>query len=182
MSMGFLVDKKSAVVWRGLMVMSAIQKLLRHVLWGPLDYLVIDMPPGTGDVQLSIAQNIPVSGSVVVTTPQDLALSDARRAVEMFRQVNIPNLGIIENMNVYVCPKCNHHEYIFGQDGGHTIAREIGSEILGSIPLVKHLCLLSDNGQPIVLAQPDHPVSLIFKSIAHRIICKFQDQNAGTHV
>ncbi|KAK6961218.1 iron-sulfur protein NUBPL [Biomphalaria glabrata] len=172
MSMGFLVDEQSAVVWRGLMVMSAIQKLLRNVLWGPLDFLVIDMPPGTGDVQLSITQNIPLSGSIVVTTPQDLALLDARRAVDMFRQVNVPNLGIIENMSVFVCPKCNHHEHIFGQEGGQSIANEIGSEILGSIPLVKELCFLSDNGQPVVVAEPENPVSLIFRSIADKVVRK----------
>ncbi|XP_059167046.1 iron-sulfur protein NUBPL-like [Physella acuta] len=180
MSMGFLVDEKSAIVWRGLMVMSAIQKLLREVLWGPLDYLVVDMPPGTGDVQLSISQNIPVSGSIVVTTPQDLALLDARRALDMFQQVKIPNLGIIENMSVFICPNCNHHEHIFGENGGHQIAREMGLEILGAVPLNGSICRLSDSGHPIVIAQPSSPVTEVFKSIAEKVIKKLpiQDQTS----
>ncbi|GFR81089.1 iron-sulfur cluster carrier protein [Elysia marginata] len=130
MSMGFLVDQQSAIVWRGLMVMSAIQRLIRQVAWGPLDYLVVDMPPGTGDVQLSISQNIPVSGSVVVTTPQDLSLLDARRALTMFQQVDVPCLGLVENMSVFVCPCCGHQENIFGQDGGANLAREVGATVL----------------------------------------------------
>uniref|UniRef100_A0A0B6ZDU8 Iron-sulfur cluster transfer protein NUBPL n=1 Tax=Arion vulgaris TaxID=1028688 RepID=A0A0B6ZDU8_9EUPU len=180
MSMGFLVDEKSAIVWRGLMVMSAVQKLLREVLWGPLDYLIIDMPPGTGDVQLSISQNVPISGSVIVTTPQDLALLDARRAIDMFSQVNVPNLGIIENMSVFLCPKCGHQEHIFGEDGGKNIAKEMGSEILGEIPLNRSLCQTSDSGQPIVITQPDSPLSQIYKSIALKVIKKLEDQ--GKHL
>ncbi|CAL1533106.1 unnamed protein product [Lymnaea stagnalis] len=172
MSMGFLVDDKAAIVWRGLMVMSAIQKLLREVVWGPLDYLVVDMPPGTGDVQLSIAQNIPVSGSIIVTTPQDLALLDARRAMDMFRQVHIKCLGIVENMSVFVCPNCNHQEHIFGEDGGKHIAQQMGTEILGSVPLSKSICHFSDSGHPVVLAEPNSPVSEVFKSIAVKVISK----------
>ncbi|CAG5134590.1 unnamed protein product, partial [Candidula unifasciata] len=176
MSMGFLVDEKSAIVWRGLMVMSAIQKMLREVLWGPLDYLVVDMPPGTGDVQLSISQNIPVSGSVIVTTPQDLALLDARRALDMFSQVSVPNLGIIENMSVFLCPNCGHQEHIFGEGGAKNIALEMGSEILGEVPLNKSLCELSDSGQPIVISQPDSPFSQIYRSVAEKIVKKLKDQ------
>ncbi|BFZ15618.1 hypothetical protein BsWGS_18657 [Bradybaena similaris] len=176
MSMGFLVDEKSAIVWRGLMVMSAVQKMLREVVWGPLDYLVVDMPPGTGDVQLSISQNIPVSGSVIVTTPQDLALLDARRALDMFSQVNVPNLGIIENMSVFLCPNCGHQEHIFGEGGAKNIAMEMGCEILGEVPLNKSLCELSDSGQPIVVSKSDSPFSQIYRSIAEKIVQKLNDQ------
>ncbi|KAK3088170.1 hypothetical protein FSP39_015641, partial [Pinctada imbricata] len=131
MSMGFLVDEKSPIVWRGLMVMSAVQRLLRQVAWGPLDYLVVDMPPGTGDVQLSLSQNIPIDGAVIVSTPQDIALLDARRGTEMFRKVDVPVLGLVQNMSVYVCPKCGHTDHIFGQNGASAIAQDMNLEILG---------------------------------------------------
>jgi len=132
MSMGFLVEEGSPIVWRGLMVMSAIEKLLRQVAWGELDILVIDMPPGTGDTQLSISQHIPISGAVIVTTPQDIALLDARRGAEMFRKVDVPVLGLIQNMSHYVCPKCQHKAYIFGQDGARNVAKEMDLELLGT--------------------------------------------------
>nr|XP_015206085.1 PREDICTED: iron-sulfur protein NUBPL isoform X2 [Lepisosteus oculatus] len=131
MSMGFLVEDTAPVVWRGLMVMSAIEKLLRQVDWGTLDYLVVDMPPGTGDVQLSVTQNIPIAGAVVVSTPQDLALLDARRGAEMFRKVNVPVLGLIQNMSVFQCPKCQHQSHIFGADGARELAESLGVEVLG---------------------------------------------------
>jgi len=174
MSMGFLVDEKSAVVWRGLMVMSAVQKLLREVLWGPLDYLVIDMPPGTGDVQLSISQNIPVSGSVIVTTPQDLALADARRAVTMFRQVGVPCLGLVENMSVYVCPCCGHQEHIFGQHGADSLTADTGAHILGEVPLTRSIRELSDSGQPLTIVRPDGVESQVYKSIAEKVMTNLQ--------
>lgn len=130
--MGFLVEESSAMVWRGLMVMSAIQKLLRQVDWGVLDVLVVDLPPGTGDTQLTISQQIPVSGAVLVTTPQDIALLDARRGAEMFKNVNIPVLGIVQNMSVFVCPSCGHSHPLFGSDGAQKLSSELGIELLGT--------------------------------------------------
>ncbi|KAL5013020.1 hypothetical protein ScPMuIL_011571 [Solemya velum] len=155
MSMGFLVDEKTPVVWRGLMVMSAIQRLLRQVVWGPLDYLVVDMPPGTGDTQLSLSQNIPIDGVVIVSTPQDIALLDARRGAEMFRKVNAPVLGLIQNMSVYVCPNCGHTEHVFGNDGAQKVATEMGLDILGDVPLHMSIRETSDSGKPVVVSQPD---------------------------
>ncbi|KAK3739383.1 hypothetical protein QZH41_015769, partial [Actinostola sp. cb2023] len=171
MSMGFLVEEGAAIVWRGLMVMSAIEKLLRQVAWGPLDVLVIDMPPGTGDTQLSISQLIPVSGAVIVTTPQDIALMDARRGAEMFRQVNIPvrmyysrfrmsgrPMAVVTvtvtNMSHYVCPNCSHTTYIFGRDGASAVAQDMGIEVLGDVPLDIQIRETSDQGKPIVVSQP----------------------------
>ncbi|TMS21668.1 Iron-sulfur protein NUBPL [Larimichthys crocea] len=131
MSMGFLVEDVAPIVWRGLMVMSAIDKLLRQVDWGSLDYLVVDMPPGTGDVQLSITQNIPIAGAVIVSTPQDIALLDARRGAEMFKKVNVPVLGLVQNMSVFQCPNCNHQTHIFGSDGARQLADTLGVQLLG---------------------------------------------------
>ncbi|XP_049514743.1 iron-sulfur protein NUBPL-like isoform X2 [Dermacentor silvarum] len=139
MSMGFLVDNKMPIVWRGLMVMSAIEKLLRQVAWGPLDYLVVDMPPGTGDTQLSISQNIPVSGVVVVTTPQEIALIDARKGAEMFRKVSVPVLGLVQNMSRLACPSCGHESHIFGKDGATELAKEMALDILGMLLLAMSL-------------------------------------------
>ncbi|XP_046577123.1 iron-sulfur protein NUBPL-like [Haliotis rubra] len=175
MSMGFLVEENAAIVWRGLMVMAAIERLTRQVSWTPLDYLVIDMPPGTGDVQLSISQNIPVSGAVVVTTPQDIALQDARRGAEMFRKVNVPVLGLIQNMSVFVCPKCGHQEHIFGKDGAEGIAREMNLDIIGDIPLHRRIRELSDTGQPIVIAEPDSPQAETYRSIAKTVLERLQN-------
>ncbi|GFO18379.1 Iron-sulfur cluster carrier protein [Plakobranchus ocellatus] len=180
MSMGFLIDAKSAVVWRGLMVMSAVQRLIREVVWGPLDYLVVDMPPGTGDVQLSISQNIPVSGSIVVTTPQDLSLLDARRALTMFQQVNVPCLGLVENMSVFVCPCCGHKESIFGEDGGKNLAQEVGTTILGCVPLHRSIRELSDTGQPVAVAQPESPHAQVYREIAEKVISQLNSSKANS--
>uniref|UniRef100_A0A7N4NKY4 Iron-sulfur cluster transfer protein NUBPL n=1 Tax=Sarcophilus harrisii TaxID=9305 RepID=A0A7N4NKY4_SARHA len=154
MSMGFLVEEKAPVVWRGLMVMSAIEKMIRQVDWGQLDYLVIDMPPGTGDVQLSVSQNVPVSGAVIVSTPQDIALMDAHKGAEMFRKVHVPVLGLIQNMSVFQCPKCKHETHIFGADGAKKLAKTLGLDVLGDIPLHLNIRETSDSGQPIVFSQP----------------------------
>ncbi|KAG7510083.1 iron-sulfur protein NUBPL [Solea senegalensis] len=163
MSMGFLVDDAAPIVWRGLMVMSAMEKLLRQVDWGSLDYLVIDMPPGTGDVQLSITQNIPVAGAVIVSTPQDIALLDARRGAEMFKKVNVPILGLVQNMSVFHCPKCQHQTHIFGSDGARQLAHTLGEEFLGDVPLHLNIRESSDRGQPVVVSCPQSPeVWLIF--------------------
>lgn len=169
MSMGFLVEENAPIVWRGLMVMSAIQKLLRQVAWGPLDYLVVDMPPGTGDTQLSISQNIPINGAVIVSTPQDIALLDARKGAEMFRKVEVPVLGLVQNMSVYVCPKCGHHEHIFGKDGIDKIAKAMHLDILGDIPLNKQIREGCDSGKPILITDPNCPESLIYKDIARKV-------------
>ncbi|XP_017921925.1 PREDICTED: iron-sulfur protein NUBPL isoform X1 [Capra hircus] len=155
MSMGFLVEETAPLVWRGLMVMSAIEKLLRQVDWGQLDYLVVDMPPGTGDVQLSVSQNIPISGAVIVSTPQDIALMDAHRGAEMFRKVHVPVLGLVQNMSVFQCPKCKHKTHIFGADGARRLARTLDLDILGDIPLHLNIREASDTGQPIVFSQPE---------------------------
>ncbi|KAL7992505.1 hypothetical protein Chor_016761 [Crotalus horridus] len=158
MSMGFLVEETAPIVWRGLMVMSAIEKLLRQVDWHQLDYLVIDMPPGTGDIQLSISQNIPIAGAVIVSTPQDIALLDAHKGAEMFRKVNVPVLGLIQNMSVFQCPKCKHETHIFGADGVKKLAKTIGIDVLGDIPLHVHIRETSDSGKPIVISQPQSNV------------------------
>ncbi|NWT44371.1 NUBPL protein, partial [Chroicocephalus maculipennis] len=162
MSMGFLIEETAPVVWRGLMVMSAVEKLLRQVDWGQLDYLVIDMPPGTGDVQLSVSQNIPVTGAVIISTPQDVALLDARKGAEMFRKVHVPVLGLIQNMSVFQCPKCKHETHIFGADGVRDLAETLGLDILGDIPLHVNIRETCDSGQPVVISQPQSDaVSLV---------------------
>ncbi|XP_052091498.1 iron-sulfur protein NUBPL-like [Mytilus californianus] len=169
MSIGFLVEEKSAIVWRGPMVMSAIQKLIRQVVWGPLDYLVVDMPPGTGDTQLSLSQNIPIDGAVIVSTPQDIALLDARRGTEMFEKVNVPVLGLIQNMNVYVCPNCGHTEHIFGKDGTKKLAEELSLDILGDVPLDIQIREGSDSGQPVVVSSPDSLQAQVYVNIAKKV-------------
>ncbi|XP_062974963.1 iron-sulfur cluster transfer protein NUBPL [Elgaria multicarinata webbii] len=170
MSMGFLVEETAPIVWRGLMVMSVIEKLLRQVDWHQLDYLVIDMPPGTGDVQLSISQNIPIAGAVIVSTPQDIALLDARRGTEMFRKVNVPVLGLVQNMSVFQCPKCKHETHIFGADGVQNLATNLGLDVLGDIPLHVHIRETSDAGKPIVVLQPQSNVTQAYLKIAAEIV------------
>ncbi|XP_022325301.2 iron-sulfur cluster transfer protein NUBPL-like isoform X2 [Crassostrea virginica] len=170
MSMGFLVEENAPIVWRGMMVMSALQKLLRQVAWGPLDYLVIDMPPGTGDTQLSISQNIPINGALIVSTPQDIALLDARKGAEMFRKVDVPVLGLIQNMSIYTCPNCGHQEHIFGKDGIDKIAKAMKLDILGDIPLNKHIREGCDMGKPILVTDPNCPESLVYKDIARKVM------------
>ncbi|MGH0172345.1 UNVERIFIED_CONTAM: hypothetical protein FKN15_063174 [Acipenser sinensis] len=228
--MGFLVEETAPIVWRGLMVMSAIERLLRQVEWGQLDYLVIDMPPGTGDVQLSITQNIPISGAVIVSTPQDIALLDARRGAEMFRKVNVPVewgqldylvidmppgtgdvqlsitqnipisgavivstpqdialldarrgaemfrkvnvpvLGLVQNMSVFHCPNCNHKTHIFGEDGATELANSLGVEVLGDIPLHINIREMSDKGQPVVVSKPDSPEAKAYLKVAAQVV------------
>ena len=180
MSMGLMAGDMAPIVWRGLMVMSAIQQMLRQVVWGPLDYLVVDMPPGTGDAQLTLAQNIPIDGAIIVSTPQDLALVDARRGVEMFRKVEVPTLGIIQNMSVFQCPNCGHEEHIFGKNGAGELAKEIGIELLGDIPLTGIIREMSDSGKPIVISEPESPQAQIYKEIAKKIIDKLPDYKDPT--
>ncbi|KAG5857474.1 hypothetical protein ANANG_G00019840 [Anguilla anguilla] len=170
MSMGFLVEETAPIVWRGLMVMSAIEKLLRQVDWGHLDYLVVDMPPGTGDVQLTITQNIPVAGAVIVSTPQDIALLDARRGAEMFRKVNVPVLGLVQNMSVFQCPNCQHQTHIFGEDGARELARTLGVDVLGDVPLHLNIREMSDRGQPVVVSSPDSPEAEAYRKVASAVV------------
>ncbi|KAI7852098.1 P-loop containing nucleoside triphosphate hydrolase protein [Circinella umbellata] len=170
MSMGFLVDKEAPVVWRGLMVMKALQQLLHQVDWGHLDLLVIDMPPGTGDVQLTITQQIELKGAVIISTPQDIALIDAVKGTNMFRKVDVPILGMVQNMSLFICPNCNHETHIFGNDGAVEMAQKMDIPFLGEVPLHADICQLSDAGKPIVVSQPDSPFAAHYRSIASKII------------
>lgn len=170
MSMGFLIEESAPIVWRGLMVMSAVEKLLRQVDWGQLDYLVIDMPPGTGDVHLSVSQNIPVTGAVIVSTPQDMALLDARKGAEMFRKVHVPVLGLVQNMSVFQCPKCKHETHIFGANGVRDLAKTLGLDVLGDVPLHLHIRETCDAGQPIVVSQPQSDMAKAYLRIANEIV------------
>lgn len=169
MSIGYLVDDKAAMVWRGPMVSAALQQLLNDTLWDNLDYLIIDLPPGTGDIQLTLAQKIPVSGAIVVTTPQDLALLDARRAYEMFHKVNVPVLGVVENMSTHVCSHCGHEEPIFGKGGGERLAKQYGLDFLGALPLDIHIREQTDSGKPTVVADPDGKNAKIYREIARKV-------------
>jgi ATP-binding protein involved in chromosome partitioning len=168
MSMGFLVDEDQPLIWRGPMVVSAFTQMLRDVAWSELDALIIDMPPGTGDVQLSMAQQVPLSGAVIVCTPQDLALIDARKGLNMFRKVDVPVLGIIENMSYYVCPKCGERADIFGHGGARLEAERLGLPFLGGVPLDMEIRVRSDEGRPIVATDPDGPHARVFRDIAAR--------------
>ncbi|WEJ94627.1 Iron-sulfur protein [Yamadazyma tenuis] len=172
MSMGYLIPPDSPVVWRGLMVMKALQQLLFEVEWSTLDYLVIDMPPGTGDTQLTISQQLKVDGAVIVSTPQDIALIDAVKGISMFEKVNIPILGLVQNMSYYLCPNCSHESHIFGHEGAARKAREMGIEVLSSIPLNEKICEQSDAGKPIVVVEPDSPVSAAYVEVAQKVIDK----------
>ncbi|MFZ0852299.1 MAG: iron-sulfur cluster carrier protein ApbC, partial [Hyphomicrobiaceae bacterium] len=177
MSMGFLVDEATPVIWRGPMVVSALTQMLRDVAWGDLDVLVIDMPPGTGDVQLTIAQQVPLSGAIIVSTPQDLALIDARKGLNMFRKVDVPVLGIVENMSTFVCPHCGERTDIFGHGGAEREADKLGIPFLGGVPLHIDIREKSDAGQPIVATSPDSPHSQAYRDIAIRA---WQQLEAGS--
>ncbi len=168
MSMAFLLTERSPTIWRGPMVSGAFTQMLRQTNWGNLDYLVIDLPPGTGDIQLTLSQQVPVNGAVVVTTPQDIALLDARRGIEMFRRVEVPVLGVIENMSLHCCPKCGHTEHLFGEGGGDRIAAEYDTELLGALPLDLEIRQQTDSGNPSVISDPDGSVALVYRDIARR--------------
>ena len=168
MSIGYLVDEETPMIWRGPMVTSALEQLLTETNWQDLDYLVIDLPPGTGDIQLTLCQKIPVSGAIIVTTPQDIALLDARKALKMFEKVEVPVLGIVENMSTHICSQCGHEEHIFGAGGGEQMAVQYGVELLGSLPLDIAIREGVDNGKPTVALQPDSPVSASYREIARR--------------
>jgi ATP-binding protein involved in chromosome partitioning len=180
MSMGFLVDEETPMIWRGPMVMSAIEQMLRDVDWGELDVLVVDMPPGTGDAQLTLAQRVPLAGAVIVSTPQDIALLDARKGLNMFRKVDVPVLGIVENMSYFTCPHCGGRSEIFAHGGARLEAEKLGLEFLGEIPLDMVIRETSDGGRPIVVSDPDNAHAKAYMAIARRIWEKLsQDQDAG---
>lgn len=172
MSIGFLIDTDTPMVWRGPMVTGALEQLLRDTKWRDLDYLVIDLPPGTGDIQLTLAQKIPVTGAIIVTTPQDIALLDARKGLKMFEKVSIPILGIVENMSTHICSKCGHEEHIFGAGGGELMAKDYNVDLLGSLPLDMSIRMQADSGKPTVTADPDSKVANIYKEIARKAAIK----------
>jgi ATP-binding protein involved in chromosome partitioning len=174
-SVGFLVDDSQAMVWRGPMVVGAFNQILNDTRWGALDFLIIDMPPGTGDIQLSLAQSVPVTGAVIVTTPQDVALLDAKRGIEMFRKVQVPILGVVENMSLHTCSQCGHSEHIFGAGGAERIAKAYEVEVLGSLPLDARIRAQCDAGTPAVAADPQGQIASIYLQIATRV----RDQLAG---
>ena len=175
MSIGLLVDTDSPMVWRGPMVTQALQQLLNETRWHDVDYLIIDMPPGTGDIQLTLAQKVPVTGAVIVTTPQDIALLDARKGLKMFEKVGIPIIGIVENMSTHICSSCGHEEHIFGAGGGDKMCKDYNTELLGSLPLDIRIREQTDAGRPTVVADPDGQVAEIYRSIARRIAVKVDE-------
>lgn len=179
MSMAFLTDDNTPMVWRGPMASGALQQLVTQTDWGNLDYLVIDMPPGTGDIQLTLAQKVPVAGAVIVTTPQDLALLDARKGIEMFHKVNIPVLGVVENMAVHICSNCGHAEHLFGEGGGEKLASQYGVELLASLPLSMLIREQADGGKPTVIAEPDSQIAMVYQELARHVGARIVLQEAA---
>jgi len=171
-SIGFLIDIDTPMVWRGPMVTQALEQLLKDTRWRDVDYLIVDMPPGTGDIQLTLAQKVPVTGAVIVTTPQDVALIDARKGFKMFEKVGIPILGVVENMSTHICSKCGHEEHIFGQGGAERMCKEYGTELLGSLPLDIEIREHADSGKPTVVADPDGRTAEIYRAIGRRLAVK----------
>ncbi len=172
MSIGLLIDEDTPMIWRGPMVTQALQQLLNDTAWDDLDYLIIDLPPGTGDIQLTLAQKVPVTAAVIVTTPQDIALLDAKKALKMFEKVEVPVLGIIENMAVHVCSNCGHAEHVFGSGGGERMARQYGVPLLGALPLELAIREQADSGQPTVVAAPDSPAARTYRAIARQVAAR----------
>jgi len=177
MSMAFMVDINQPMVWRGPMVSGAFQQLLNQTLWDDLDFLFIDMPPGTGDIQLTLAQKVPVDGAVIVTTPQDIALLDARKGIEMFRKVNVPVLGVVENMSLHICSNCGHSEPIFGAGGGERIAEQYDTQLLGQLPLLLSIREQADGGKPSVVAEPEGEIAATFRAMARAVASGVAEQN-----
>jgi ATP-binding protein involved in chromosome partitioning len=174
-SIGFLIDIDTPMVWRGPMVTQALEQLLKDTRWRELDYLVVDLPPGTGDIQLTLAQKVPVTGAVIVTTPQDIALIDARKGLKMFEKVGIPILGVVENMSFHVCPKCGHESHIFGAGGAERMSRDYGTELLGQLPLDESIRSQADSGKPTVVSEPDGKIAEIYRRIARRCAVKIAE-------
>jgi ATP-binding protein involved in chromosome partitioning len=182
MSMGYLVTEKTAMVWRGPMASSALQQMLGQTRWTDLDYLIVDMPPGTGDIQLTLSQKVPVSGAVIVTTPQDIALLDCKKGIEMFGKVDIPVLGVVENMAVHVCTQCGHAEHLFGAGGGERIAQEYGVPLLGALPLDIRIREQTDGGTPTVAADPDGALGQEYRRIARKVGLELMRRNSAPSV
>jgi ATP-binding protein involved in chromosome partitioning len=177
MSIGFLVEPDQAMIWRGPMATQALEQLLRQTNWQDLDYLIVDMPPGTGDIQLTLSQRVPMTGAVVVTTPQDIALLDAKKGIKMFEKVGVPILGIVENMAVHICSQCGHAEHIFGADGGKKMAAEYGMPYLGALPLNINIRLQADTGTPTVVAEPDGEIAGLYKAMARQVAVAIAGKN-----
>ncbi len=177
MSIGFLVAQDEAMIWRGPMATQALEQLLRQTNWKELDYLIVDMPPGTGDIQLTLSQRVPMTGAIIVTTPQDIALLDAKKGIKMFQKVGVPILGIVENMAVHVCSNCGHVEHIFGADGGMRMAAEYEMDYLGALPLDIKIRLQADSGQPTVVADPDGELASIYKAVARKVAVAIAAKN-----
>ncbi len=176
MSIGFLIDVETPMVWRGPMVTQALEQLLNETKWRDIDYLVVDLPPGTGDIQLTLAQRVPVTGAVIVTTPQDIALIDARKGLKMFEKVGIPILGVVENMSIHICSKCGHEERIFGEGGGERMGKDYDVEFLGALPLDIKIREHADSGKPTVVSDPDGRVAQIYREIARRVAVKIAER------
>jgi len=176
MSIGFMIDVDSPMVWRGPMVTQALEQLLNQTKWKDLDYLIVDMPPGTGDTQLTLAQKVPVTGAVIVTTPQDIALIDARKGLKMFDKVGIPILGLVENMSIHICSKCGHEEHIFGHGGGEKMCQDYDAELLGSLPLELAIREMADAGKPTVVGAPESRAAELYRAIARRVAVKVADR------
>jgi ATP-binding protein involved in chromosome partitioning len=174
-SIGFLIDVDTPMVWRGPMVTQALEQLLKDTRWRDLDYLVVDLPPGTGDIQLTLAQKVPVTGAVIVTTPQDIALIDARKGLKMFEKVGIPILGVVENMSIHICPKCGHESHIFGAGGAERMCKDYGTELLGQLPLDESIRQQADSGKPTVVADPQGKAAEIYRRIARRCAVKIAE-------
>ena len=175
-SIGFMIDPDEPMVWRGPMVTQALQQLLEQTNWRDLDYLIVDMPPGTGDIQLTLSQKVPVTGAVIVTTPQDIALLDARKGLKMFEKVGIPIIGVVENMSTHICSNCGHTEAIFGHGGGEKMCKYFGVEFLGALPLTMSIREQTDSGRPTVVADPDGPVATVYKEIARKVAIKVAEK------
>ena len=176
MSIGFLVAQDEAMIWRGPMATQALEQLLRQTNWADLDYLIVDLPPGTGDIQLTLSQRVPMTGAVIVTTPQDIALLDARKGIKMFEKVGVPILGIVENMAVHVCSQCGHAEHIFGEGGGKRMAAEYGMDYLGALPLDIKIRLQADSGKPTVVSDPEGELAAIYKAVARQVAIKIANK------
>jgi len=177
MSIGFMVNEDQAMIWRGPMVQSALTQMMNDVLWAPLDVLVLDMPPGTGDAQLTIAQKVKLKGAVIVSTPQDIALIDARKAVAMFRKTAVPILGVVENMSVFICPDCGHAHHIFGEGGARQTAAQLGAPFLGEIPLLPRIRETSDAGTPVMVESPDGPEAKAFAAVAEKVAAMLESED-----
>ncbi len=177
MSIGFLVAQDEAMIWRGPMATQALEQLLRQTAWKDLDYLIVDMPPGTGDIQLTLSQRVPLTGAVVVTTPQDIALLDAKKGIKMFEKVGVPILGIVENMAVHVCSNCGHVEHIFGVDGGKNMAAQYGMDYLGALPLAMQIRVQADGGKPTVVAEPEGELAGLYKAVARKVALAIAAKN-----